>query len=535
VRYGDGLPLEPNLLTSKHERPNSYFNGVASRILGGYSRVGFKSRQEVVRPPKELMDEARAIAIFEHIADRPPATVPAGTCQPVWVTVKVPKDAAAGEYRGTLTVQAGSAKTVEVRLQVMDWSLPESRDYATFVGLQQSLFAACAQYKVAPWSEEHWKHLDRTTRLLGEVGNDLAVLPLVINGEGGNEESLVPWLKKGDGYEYEWKNLDRYLDLVARYWGTKAAVVGEICWAPWTSKGWALIHDGMTVLDPASGKKDKLALPAFGSEEWNKVFVPFAKAAVERCKAKGFESFYWGWFYDGAPDQLRTAAGTLAEACPGAFWARASHNGNAQRPFAKESKAEVKLDMHIRIFPRACNKAGEPESRRGWSQPGNVLFPRVASEIQAIDCFDAPMAFRWITENALVNGASGFGRVGADFWPPFQFANWYHPFENYVLCPGPEGADSGARFEAIREGVQEGEVRIWLEKNGKDQQEPAKTVLADRIRAVSALVCGAPSVIGGYYPGWQERSWDLYAAAAAAAGGKAPSAEDKARFFGPGK
>jgi len=530
VRYGDGLPLEPNLLTGSFDRPNAYFNGVANRILACYAKVGYKNPQEVKRPSKEMLDEARAIAIFDHIADRPPATVPAGTCQPVWVTVRVPKDAPAGEYRGTLTVNAGAAKTAEIRLQVMDWALPDSKDLSPFVGLQQSLFAACAQYKVAPWSDEHWKHLERTTRLLGEVGNDVAVLPLVVGGEGGNPESLVPWVKKGDSYDYDWKNLDRYLDLVARHWGTKAALVGEICWAPYTSKGWVVKHDGVTVLDGAGGKRSTLALPPFGSEEWNKLFVPFAKAVVEHCKAKGFEGFYWGWFYDGAPDQLRAAAETLAEACPSAFWARASHNGNSQKPFSG-GKAAVKLDMHIRIFPRSCDKAGEPVSRKGWQQPGNVLFPRVASEIQAIDCFDAPMAYRWITENALVNGASGFGRIGADFWPPFAFANWYHPFENYVLCPGPDGADSGARFEAIREGVQEGEVRIWLEKNGKDQAEPAKTVLADRIRAVGALVSGSPSAIGSYYPGWQERSWDLYAAAAAA-GGKAPSAEDKARFFG---
>jgi hypothetical protein len=35
-----------------------------------------------------------------------------------------------------------------------------------------------------------------------------------------------------------------------------------------------------------------------------------------------------------------------------------------------------------------------------------------------------------------------------------------------------------------------------------------------------------------YHGGWQERSWDLYAAAAAAAGGKTPSADERAGFFG---
>jgi Glycoside hydrolase 123, catalytic domain/Glycoside hydrolase 123 N-terminal domain len=531
VRYGGRLALEPNLVNSRFDRHNSHYNNTANSILARYSKVQFKNKRERVRPPKHIMDEARAIAIFDHLADGPPASVPANTCQTVWVSVRIPKGTPAGEYRGTLTLNTGSAKTAELRLYVMDWKLPESKDYVSFVGLQQSLWGACARYKVPAWSDAHWKHLERVARLLAEVGNDVAVLPLVTGGEAGNAESLVPWTKKGSGYDYDWKNLDRYLELVAKHWGKNTAVVGEVCWVPRTSKGWTVINKGVTVR--GGGKDGQLAMPAFGSAEWKKLFVPFAKAVAARVKAKGFKSFHWGWFYDGVPGQLAAGSAALAEACPDVSWARASHNGTSPtRPFAADSKALVKLDMHIRRFPCSFDKAGEPQSRYGWKQRGNVLFPRVASEIQAIDRIDSPMAFRWITENALVNGASGFGRIGADFWPPFLFANWYHPFESYILCAGPQGADSSARFEALREGVQEAEVRIWLEKSGKDKAEPAKTVLANRIRTVGALVTGSPSSIGAYYPDWQQRSWALYAAAAAAGGGRAPSAAEKKKFFG---
>ena len=42
---------------------------------------------------------------------------------------------------------------------------------------------------------------------------------------------------------------------------------------------------------------------------------------------------------------------------------------------------------------------------------------------------------------------------------------------------------------------------------------------------------GGNPIINEYYGGWQERSWDLYAAAEAL-GGKAPDAAEKAKFFG---
>ena len=75
-------------------------------------------------------------------------------------------------------------------------------------------------------------------------------------------------------------------------------------------------------------------------------------------------------------------------------------------------------------------------------------------------------------------------------------------------------------------------MRIYLERTGKDKAEPAKTVLADRIRLLGAIPTGpAYPLVAEYYAGWQERSWDLYAAAAN--GGKVPNAKQKAHFFRP--
>ncbi len=478
-------------------------------------------------PAKEVAAEGKQIALFDRLAEAAPASVPANSCQPVWVTIRVPKDASPGTYRGTLTVQAGQTLKAEVRVQVMDWLMPDGKDLATFTGLQSSLLSASAQYKCAPWSEEHWKYLERSVRMLAEVGNDLAVLPLVIGGETNNDESLVPWVKSGAGYDYEMKNLDRYLDLVARHWGKGTNIVLELGWSN-SGKGWAMTCRGVTTLD--GGQKGEMKLPPGGSEEWKKLFVPFAKAASARVRAKGFDKLYWGWFYD-SPNGVMAMAETLAAECPGVGWARASHEGFRGQSFPKGS-ATANLDMVIRTGQEPFTRDGQIASRQGWKKPGAVLFPRIASAIQATGVFETPMAMRWMPENCLVNGVSGFGRIGADYWPPAVFPNWYAPFQTYLLCPGPQGAEASARFEALREGLEEAEVRIQLEKAGKDGAEPARTVLADRIRAVSAVPCGdGETAMGEYQGGWQQRSWDLYAAAAAAFGGRAPGADDKARFF----
>jgi hypothetical protein len=54
-------------------------------------------------------------------------SVSAGKNQPFWITVRVPKSAAAGDYQSTLTVTvAGAAQAVPVKLHVFDFALPDA-------------------------------------------------------------------------------------------------------------------------------------------------------------------------------------------------------------------------------------------------------------------------------------------------------------------------------------------------------------------------------------------------------------------------
>lgn len=53
--------------------------------------------------------------------------------QPIWVTVRVPRDAAPGEYQGLLTIESDLNKVpvIPVRIKVEDWTLPEPKDFRT--------------------------------------------------------------------------------------------------------------------------------------------------------------------------------------------------------------------------------------------------------------------------------------------------------------------------------------------------------------------------------------------------------------------
>jgi len=82
---------------------------------------------------------------FDTLDDTPPEKIEmdpktGALVRPMWITVTVPGDAGPGEYAGRVTVSAEGLGQTEVRLQlkVIDWTLPEPKDFASHVGIVQS-------------------------------------------------------------------------------------------------------------------------------------------------------------------------------------------------------------------------------------------------------------------------------------------------------------------------------------------------------------------------------------------------------------
>lgn len=91
----------------------------------------------------------------------------------------------------------------------------------------------------------------------------------------------------------------------------------------------------------------------------------------------------------------------------------------------------------------------------------------------------------------------------------------------FLLWPGKDGAEPSARFEALREGIQEAEARIYVEQSLDSGRVPqavaarARQSLSDRFHGTDFFM--GNSLIYSLeqnYGGWQERSRRLYATAA---------------------
>ena len=170
----------------------------------------------------------------------------------------------------------------------------------------------------------------------------------------------------------------------------------------------------------------------------------------------------------------------------------------------------------------------------GWkSKTIHLLNPRVGGTAYALHSTSYPFGYRLMVERALALGRGGFARIGADDWAATHYQGMTLPKwvtgmpALFVLWPGPAGAESSARFEALLEGVQETEARIFLEQALDANKLPAE--LAAKVRAGLARrfdqtnICQGNSLIYSleqYHCLWQQRSAELYQLAAQVAQGR---------------
>lgn len=169
----------------------------------GYVPVETNTRST---PPEELVAEAPGM-FPDPLLEDAQVDVGAGEAQPVWLTLRVPDDAPAGEYRGQveLTWEGGGA-TVPVGLTVWDFAVPEERHL-----LFTNWFSAGAlarRYGVQAYSEEFWTIFERFVINCAEHRqNMLWVSPQVIgcsvDGEGN--------------WEFDFTVFDRWVEILERH------------------------------------------------------------------------------------------------------------------------------------------------------------------------------------------------------------------------------------------------------------------------------------------------------------------------------
>jgi len=455
------------------------------------------------------------------LLDSAPAEVPPGrggkAAVPVWVTVAVPKDTRPGAYTGTLSVKVAGREVaaVPVKLDVQDWTLPDTGAYRTWVELIQSPDTLAAEYGIPLWSDRHWEMIARSMDFIGRTGSRVVHVPLICHTNYGNQQSMVRWIAKGEGrYEYDFSVMDRYLDLAEKHMG-KPKIVVFYAWEVYLkppkeevvvkeddskyvrmekskkAARWALRGKGpaVTTLDPATGSTGTIYLPPYADPSSKALWQPLWTELRKRMQKRGLgEAMMLGVVSDLRPTReevtfLKGVSGDLP-------WASCSHHARwLFRPkdaakgelygLASIGYTAVALDFQYTLNPAKGRSYG-------WKKPA------LHGQYWRFSYFNnaTHSKLRHEAECNITGNQRGLAHIGADFWFAMKDKrdrrrgtvaerypqSYWHSLNigGWLLGPGPDGPAGTARLEVFREGLQECEARIAIETALTDDALKAK-------------------------------------------------------------
>jgi hypothetical protein len=462
--------------------------------------------------------------LLESPLDSFPATdAGKGAVVPIWLTVKAPHDAKPGVYTGQVTIEAKGEKplAVPVRLELATFSVPDTQDYRTWIELMQSPDTLAVEYNVPFWSERHWALIADSMRYIGEIGSRVVHIPLIAQTNSGNEQSMVRFIKKADGtYDYDFSVMDRYLDIAEKCMGQPkitAFIAWEIYLNPpkqevkftgkenvpnhdfdregaWQAARWALRGKGpaVTVVDPDTGRLSTANLPRFEDPAAKAIWKPLFEQLRQRMAKRGLENTM---VLGMASDQWanKEEMMVLQEVSGNLPWINHTHGGNhvgtKLNGLAPVAYVAYVWDVQYpQALPLNADAPKGSETRRmyGWKRP------ELYAEFRRFTALNEwPLSTILLFSEIQITGSQrGLGRVGADFWPVYKDERgrrnawiwdrypqslWHScNLMSHMLVPGPAGPVASNRYELMREGIQECEARIAIERVLSDEAKKAQ-------------------------------------------------------------
>lgn len=500
-----------------------------------------------------LPSAAKEIPVVTPTADRvftPKNTTPVAMGA-VWVTVRVPKDASAGDYEGVLTVQADDLAIkpvkVAIRVKVHPFVMPDPRDFRVRTIGWLNPEALATHYKAPLWSDRHFELIGQSMERMLELGSRHIQIDVTRQYPSrDNNDTMIKWIKQDDGsYKYDFTIFDKYCDLAARKIGKPFPIRMNLWRGPRNGGGGEsddYPNSIVLVLDPKTGQVTELDGPhKLGSEEMRAFWKPVMDEIRVRLEKRG-------WFDVTGPNWMCYCGGMtvpllnmVKSIWPEAKWTDTTHG--RVKFYKLNDKEQVPVFVQSTVWNEgtlknyADWKSGPfPRNYAGWFQPATAYCSHARVQYGETARL---WKYHTIHEESILKGNDGLECVGADHFPRKDsrgriavglwsaFAQGPKNATLTMLGAGPDGVVGTERFEAMREGIQLCEAMVFIQKaiEAKKLTGPlldrANKVLDDRAKAMvasytfpTAKNARAVQDLGVYAKAWRERDNELFVVAA---------------------
>ncbi len=393
----------------------------------------------------------------------------AGRTQPVWVSVKVPRDARPGAYAGAVRLHTAlGTLNVPLRLTVYPFALPDESHL--WFGHGGSGWAYLLKhYGTTGSEEERWRIIKMALRDRAEHRENVVCID-------DSAFALVRTTRTAAGeYRYDYTELDRWLTAIRETYPHGRYLVESMCFAGrdgWDTK--EIFFHGCPVYDERGQVDAAHSIPRVSTDaDQFKAFArPFLAALEQHLAQVGLLDRFYTRLQDEPIDASRDAYLRLTQFV----------RDCAPRLKRFESIQTLGLAGHLEIMNpqldwfdrhRAYFAAARKPGQMVWFY--TCWMPRGQYPSRLIDY--PLLKHRIINQMSYALGADGYDRWAWAWWdgdpydPPAQLA----PGDNYVVYPDPRRREiiGSLRWEMMRESMEDYEY-LWL--LGQRQREAAQAL-----------------------------------------------------------
>ena len=410
------------------------------------------------RPNSAEWDSTLVADVIDHVT--PTLNIKANTTQPVWVSVKVPREnIIKGIYRGTVTVKEDGKVLAELPLTVTvkNHVLPAPKDWAFHLDLWQNPYAVSRYYNVEPFSKEHFDLMRPIMKRYADAGGKVITASIMHKPWNGQTfdpfESMVTWMKKADGtWWFDYTVFDKWVEFMMSL-GIKKEI-GCFSMVPWRLS--------FQYFDQASNQF-KYFTGKPGEPAYEEFWIRMLKSFAQHLKEKGwFEITHIAMDERGLKDMLATIE-VVRKADP-----------DFKLSLAGSHHKELLEPLNDYCVTMAETFSPEEIAARRAKGMTTTYYTCCAEARPNTFTFSPPAEAEYLGWFAAKAGVDGYLRWALNSWveKPLhdsRFTNWAAG-DTYILYPD---ARTSIRFERLIEGIQAYE-KIRILRNATDKRGRSK-------------------------------------------------------------
>lgn len=147
--------------------------------------------------------------------------VEAQTTRPIWVSVWIPQEAAAGIYAGKLTVKNGGViiGSLNLSVDVINRVLPKPTDWTFHLDFWQNPFAEARYAGIDVFTPEFFDYVRPQYERLRDAGQKIITTSIMHKPWGGQTEdyfeTMISWIKRTDGtWAFDYTTFDLWVEFM---------------------------------------------------------------------------------------------------------------------------------------------------------------------------------------------------------------------------------------------------------------------------------------------------------------------------------